>query len=429
MSETTWSTSPGNLQIKKSAVPWTQRVGAVAVVMLILFSTHSFQFLFAERVVEGLAEESSARSSPYYAGLFLIQFSLFLVILFFHVLRNGIKVPLLVAAGSAGFVASSIFWSVSPGQTLAPAILFSYSVMAAYAASTCFSPRLFIRLYFAVCTFILISSFILYFQFPQFAGATRFGGGWLQDIEFSGVMSSKNFAGSIFAGAAILAFNGRQIGIGRFWRLVVLVMALSAVVLSNSATAVVIVVVLGGFSLLMRSISIGRERLLRGLLILFIFLIVVIPFVSVGSILQLLGRDATFTGRIHLWNFAYQAFVEYPLLGYGYNAFFDSSKFSPVWVLWENFQYFHARNFHNSSVEILISLGLVGVVVMVVTAFKATAIVNNQSVDKGTRFCLGLLLGSFLIGSMMEFSIYHYNFFATFVLFYSLFAGMWQYDN
>ena len=429
MSDIAWSAPRENLQTTKSAVPWTQRVAVVAVVMLILFSTHSFQFLFAERVVEGLAEESSARSSPYYAAMFLVQFSLFLVLLFFHVLRNGIKIPLVVAAGSAGFVASSIFWSVSPGQTLAPAILFSYSVMAAYTASTCLAPRVFIRLYFAVCAFILASSFFVYFLYPQYAGAVRFGGGWLQDIEFSGVMSSKNYAGSIFAGAAILALNGRQIGIGRFWRLVVLGMALAAVILSNSATAVVIVIVLGGFSLLLRSMEVGREKLLRGLLVLFIVLIVVVPFISAGSVLQLLGRDATFTGRIYLWNFAYQAFLDYPLLGYGYNAFFDSGKFSPVWELWENFQYFHARNFHNSSVEILISLGLVGVAVMVVTAFKATAVVNNESVDRGSRLCLGLLLGSFLIGSMMEFSIYHYNFFGTFVLFYSLFAGMWQYNK
>ncbi len=414
---------------RREPIPWTGWVASLALVLVMLFASHSFQFLFADQITEGLAERPTARSNPAYAALFLVQFSLFFVLLFFHMLRNGIRIPLIVAIGFCAYVGSSIFWSISPGTTLAPAVLFSYLVLAAYTTSAFLPPRLFVRHYFFVCAFILTASFILYFVWPEAAGSQR----WIElgpfEFEFSGVMASKNYAGIVFASAAILALNGGHIGISNLWRFLVFVMAIVAVFLSNSATAMVIVVALGALSLLIKIFSHNWRALLFGCLVLIAVLIPALPFISVGDVLSIIGRDPTFTGRAALWDGAYSAFPNYPWMGHGYFAFFDAGKFSPAWEFWEDFRFFRADNFHNSSVDILVSLGIVGLVVMLGAIIKAANVVNNQSIDPGARLCLGLVLASFLIGSMMEFAIFHYNYIATFILFYALFAGMWRYGE
>ena len=410
------------------SLAWTEWLAMIAVIMVMLFSTHSFQFLFVTELAGGLAERPSARSNPIYAVFFLAQMGLFVVLLFLHMLRNGIPVPLLWATGVCAYVASSLFWSISPKTTLTPAILFSYLIIAGYVASASISPRSFTRLYFFLGLFLLVSSFILLFTNPENAGSTRWGGGWFGEREFNGVMSSKNFAGIVFASVVLLSINGDLIGIPRLLRFLGFLLGIAAVVLSNSATAVIIVILLGGAGMFARSAT-GGASVLRWTIGVLALLIPALPFISAGNVLSLLGRDATFTGRAHLWDTAFVEFQNHPLLGHGYYAFFDPNPYSPVWRLWDKSLYWLADNFHNSSVDVLISLGLVGVALMLGMAIKASGVVQNRTIDLGTRLCLGLMLGCYVIGSMMEFAFFHHNYIATFMLSYMFFASMWDYGD
>ncbi len=430
MSDIVWNSANGSVERDESSVPWTQRLAAVALILLILYSTHSFQFLFAETVEAGLTEESTARSSPVYMGLFFIQFSMFGLLLFFHILRNGITVPLIIAGTLIVYLCGSVLWSLNPRHSLFPTFLLSYLVMAAYTASIFYPPRQLLRLYFHVCIFILISSFIVFFVNPEIAGKARFDGGWFTEIEFSGVMSSKNYAGAVFASAAILALNGRRIGISSLTlRFLVFASSTVAIALSNSATAVVMLFAIGGISIMLRGRRPGYGVFLRGFLLCLIGLIGLVPFLSAGSVLQFLGRDASFTGRVGLWQHGISAISDHPILGHGYKAFFETGRYSPVWELWEKSEYFFPRNFHNSAVEIIVALGLVGTVVFFAVAIKAASVVRNQSMSMDTRVAMGLVISIFFISSMMEFSMFHHNYIATFVLFYCLFASMWKYNE
>jgi len=104
--------------------------------------------------------------------------------------------------------------------------------------------------------------------------------------------------------------------------------------LSRSATAVVC----GGLSIaaaplwrLMR----GRQRLLIYLLIALAFCLAfywILAFPE--TVFQLLGRDATLTGRTDLWAVLLPVIANRPVLGYGYSAFWTGSNADviSVWI-------------------------------------------------------------------------------------------------
>ena len=429
MTDVAWEKRAEDQSLQTGTVSWTTVVTIFAAILVIHFCSHAFQFLFADQVVEGLSRRPVARSNPVYLANFGLQLVLFLTLLIVHIVGNGIRTPLLIAFGYCGFVLASIFWSAHPKTTLVPAILFSYLVVAAYVCAAMLQPKQFLKLLYYLFLFFLISSFLLLLSGSSHAVSERYGGGWLTDFQFSGVLSSKNFAGIIFASSILLALCGHHFGASIWSRLLMLGLGLVAVVLSNSATAMVIVVVLIVPALLLQPRLLGWQKLLFTMLLALTCILPVIPFLSSGDFLEFLGRDATFTGRTGLWSVAFEEFRNHPLLGHGYYAFFDADPYSPVWRMWERYRYWSADNFHNSVVDIMISLGSVGVLVMLGTILAAATIVANNSIEAGVRITLGLLLAAFVIGSMMEFAIFHHNYIATFLLFYVFFAGRWHYPD
>lgn len=408
-------------------ISWNKALAYIGLVMVLLFSTHAFQFVFASGVEEGLAARPTARNNPSYLMNFALQLGIFGLLTISHIISNGIKLPLIIAMGYCSFVLGSVYWSVSPGTTLVPAILFSYLVMSAYITSAMFTPRQFLRFFFYLGVVIFISSYYLLLSGSPLAGVTRWGGGWLLDLEFTGVMSSKNFAGIIFSTLTILAINAHYLGVNKYARWFVLIVGPIAVVLSNSATALLILIFLSIPAILLSPKIRAWPPVLYFMVLFLACLIPVLPFIS-GLDLSVIGRDATFTGRSFLWEVAFERLKDYPFLGHGYYAFYDTDPYSSVWGLWERFRYWLADNFHNSFMDIVISLGLVGVAVMIGTIWWAGTVIGNLSIDAPSRICLGLMLCGFCIGSMMEFAIFHHNYVATFMLFYILFTSMWEYE-
>jgi len=412
----------------KQKISWNRALAYICVIMVLCFSTHAFQFLFADGIEDGLAAKPTARNNPAYLLNFGIQLSLFGILTISHIISNGIKLPFITAVSYCSFVLGSVFWSVSPGTTMVPAILFSYLVMAAYVTSAMFTPRQFLRVFFYLGVVIFICSFYLLISGSPHAGVDRWGGGWFLDIEFTGVMASKNFAGIVFATLTILAINAHHLGVNPKARWFVLLVGPIAIVLSNSATALLIFIFLSIPAMMLSPKIKAWPPVLFFMVLFFACLMPVFPFVS-GLDLSAIGRDATFTGRSFLWEVAFERFPDYPFIGHGYYAFYDTDPYSPVWGLWERFRYWHADNFHNSFMDIVVSLGLVGVALMIGSVMWAGTVLGNQSIDPASRICLGLILCGFCIGSYMEFAVFHHNYIATFMLFYILFSSMWEYKQ
>jgi exopolysaccharide production protein ExoQ len=82
---------------------------------------------------------------------------------------------------------------------------------------------------------------------------------------------------------------------------------------------------------------------------------------NLAGVLELLGRDATLTGRTELWDLLLAAVGERPWLGYGYGAFWETTATSRA--IWESIQW-NPGSAHNGYVELLLGLGVVGPIVI-----------------------------------------------------------------
>ena len=80
---------------------------------------------------------------------------------------------------------------------------------------------------------------------------------------------------------------------------------------------------------------------------------------SLGRLVSSLGIDATFTNRADIWEFAFKAFAERPLTGYGPRAFWQTEELVHVGNTLETWAA-AAQSGHNSYLDIALAAGLPG---------------------------------------------------------------------
>ena len=93
-------------------------------------------------------------------------------------------------------------------------------------------------------------------------------------------------------------------------------------------------------------------------------------FLARNRIILALGRDVTLTGRTELWDFIDGFIAQRPITGYGYGAFFEVASVAEqisARIGWG------APNSHNGYREMLLGLGLVGLVLALAVLLGALA--------------------------------------------------------
>ncbi|MDX1541185.1 MAG: O-antigen ligase [Geminicoccaceae bacterium] len=193
----------------------------------------------------------------------------------------------------------------------------------------------------------------------------------MEDGTVRGVFHHKNTLGS----RAALLFSTSLALLIAGWRphlaIAGLGCALFAAVVSQSATSVA----LAGLCLIVLPVAVVlRARwstlvyaliLLGALVSLIAFLIVFYRINPVVEILTALGRDLTFTGRILLWDAAFDYLSARPLLGTGFDAFWTGRLDWRILIVMEELG--NILHFHNSFLEIAVTLGAAGLLAVLVT--------------------------------------------------------------
>jgi exopolysaccharide production protein ExoQ len=96
--------------------------------------------------------------------------------------------------------------------------------------------------------------------------------------------------------------------------------------------------------------------------------IVAIPLV-LPTLLDILGKDASMSGRVPLWTSAFVSALKRPLLGYGYAAFWTGLQGESLNIfLSTHFLIYQAQN---GLLEVWLEIGLVGVVLVIATFISA----------------------------------------------------------
>jgi exopolysaccharide production protein ExoQ len=121
-----------------------------------------------------------------------------------------------------------------------------------------------------------------------------------------------------------------------------------------------------------------------------------------GDILLLLFGDDNFTGRTHVWSFAWSHIADQPLLGHGFRGFWGIGPESPK--LRAEIEFIRITgSAHNGFVDNLLDLGAVGLAVCLAYILSIFQAIQRLTVRPGGVTVFYLTVVFFVIGrNMME---------------------------
>jgi O-antigen ligase len=290
----------------------------------------------------------------------------------------------------------SATWSIHPDLTIRRGIGYLLTILVAAYLSLRFDVIDRMKVLSGSFAISAIGSLVFIAAFPQY--------GIMQDGDVAGawrgVFPHKNMLGpemavAVFAELFILvACKGRP-----RWRLALLSTYFALVVLSHSATALLLAsAFLAGtcvYLLWQRDRLMGVGISIMVLLLLFAVLIVFWsdPKLAFG----ILGKDTSLTGRTALWSSVVPLIEQRLVLGWGYRAMWQTNDVSAVVI--DQMAEWGAGSSHNAFLEITLQLGLVGAgVILVIIAI---------ALGRGLRCCkagilpLGWFSLMFFAGAIM----------------------------
>jgi exopolysaccharide production protein ExoQ len=353
------------------------------VVLVLLLSTNAFLNLSSPANTAGDADSGMPLMQGLWAALYAITFGL----AFKHStqlissLRRNVWLVLLLA-----FTVSSVFWSDDPTLSLRRGVaLVCTTIFGLY-----FAERypLHQQLRLLGVAYGLAAGFSLIFQVLGLGTAVDIDvPGWI------GIYDQKNVLGinMVFATAVLLLVR-RSDPRYRDWATLGLIIVISLLLLSQSMTAIVMLVAALAMYLLSRKLRMSYRAIALSLLI-------VVPISSYASIwvyqnldlvTRWLGKDPTLSGRVQLWILCVAMALRHPWLGYGYSAFwrgYDGPS-APIWRLFK----WHPPHSHNGFLEVWLGIGLVGLLIFLigfgVYFIRAVKYLRNH---EGVEYCWPLM--------------------------------------
>ena len=327
-------------------VAWLATIG-----MLLLYSQAWLVPVFGDTV--------DVQEGPLVRALYIPAY---LVGLFLVVLKPGatlsglVRQPFLIAI--LCIAAASTFWSVSPDQTSRRAVAVVLTTLCGVAIGARWRWTALAETLATIFGLLAVGSLFAGLFLPSigrmentFPGSWR--GLWLEKNIFGGEMALALLS---FAAAGVLRPQRRRLWFG------LALVALAMIVASTSKTSLVAVTL--GFAVFCLVLVVRRGGSLAviaswGAVVALIALAATV-LLAPDIFLNLLGKDATLTGRTKIWAAVMRQIQQRPLLGYGYGAVWsEDTGWGPLaWIVKQaGFKPEHA---HNSWLEQWLGMGLWG---------------------------------------------------------------------
>jgi O-antigen ligase len=238
---------------------------------------------------------------------------------------------------------------------------------------------------FRVLSLIVVISFLSVIFLPEYGISTYTG-----EEAFRGVFIEKNKLGQMltYYFCFLIVFYKKDLN-----TILVICMAIFLLLGNKSATALILVTLIPLLFMISKVFHAKRHILLVNSLSLFglLFITAIFVFSTFEYWLLLLGKDPSLTGRTELWEYGFTAFLEKPLLGYGYNSF---------WLAEGGLGGLHIRSMilwgpmsmHNSWFEILLQVGILGFLLVLYIFIKiaqsaiSLIICTNHSLESRAFF-------------------------------------------
>jgi exopolysaccharide production protein ExoQ len=259
----------------------------------------------------------------------------------------------------------STFWSAAPGHTFWVSLQFIYTTIIGLWLGAAYSPQ---RIFIALCV------------------ATGFGvaasvlNGWLQIIsayssyngQFIGIFGQKNILGRVIV---LLSLSLFVVGIRlkhpltAAFLVMLLWIPLSA---AESATSLIMFLLVLALPVAWIVLT-GNDRLRLivlftavGAALLVLVMFSLAEFDLIDKMLNKLGKDSTLTGRTYIWSVGLKMFEWKPLFGIGFDAFWHAGIFEEPRQIYAAYEQ-AINGFHNTYLEVLVSLGLFGEAIFILT--------------------------------------------------------------
>lgn len=310
--------------------------------------------------------------------------------------------PILLMIGLAFL---SAFWADAPETVLRRSGAITVYTMFGFYLVLRGDMDAFISIMVKLWAFAMIASLVMIVVAPR----TAIGGNWTYSYAWRGAFTDKNTLGGACALGVIFSVYALRHRYGSRWLAAVTIVAsLILLRLSESRTPVVMLLAAGYAGFLGSAL---RRRSGLGLVVGFTLAVIGLAVTGIVGLAPLdalaaLGRDATLTNRVPIWQMALGYIARRPWLGYGYEGFWrpNGVEANQIWQT----MYWHVPHAHNGWIEIGLSLGLLGVGVMALMWLSALYRVLRLITLPHARhavFCLALLAGA-LIENMTEYAFF-----------------------
>ncbi len=291
--------------------------------------------------------------------------------------------------GLAFFCMASVCWSQQPAVTAPRSFYFLLDTCFALFLLSRFSGDQLRRAFMLTGLVAAAASLLMAAVFPRFGLVHHAAhAGALQ-----GIFAEKNMAGKVLVFLLTPAIHFHERWTVR--RLSYCSLLLGTIGLTQSRTAWAMAALYLLFLCFLRFLSKHdrrSQRVLTAASLIAAGSILIAGFTGAPVILNLLGRDATLTGRTEIWTLLLQSVGKRPLLGYGYAGFWTGltgeSGFVQMSMRWV-FSYAH-----NGYLEVLLQLGYAGLFllgVLFVRAVRHAAACFAHAASPAVHWYAGLL--------------------------------------
>ena len=279
---------------------------------------------------------------------------------------------------------ASVLWSVSAKDSLVAAVQLTVTVLIAVFIGARFPLRAICLMHLAT-TFIGCALSLVNWATGVFGPIYAPAGGLL------GIFTQKNQLGqrAMYAvlSAVALLLQPRD-ALLKLVALGVLAVALFMLALSLSVTAILLLPASVGLMVLLSAHRLPAVLVLAGALgaVVLVALgpigLALAGVDPVGGVLGAFGKSSSLTGRTDIWAMARDVIAEYPILGVGFSAFWDSPKFASYAFMAQEIGGEGVAGFHNFILEIWAGTGLFGlaaIAAMLAATFSRVAALYRRT--------------------------------------------------
>jgi len=316
-----------------------------------------------------------------------------------HVLRNGTIPVLVIIAPALAFMTwgalSMVLWSIDPVISLRTLIFWSFAVGISVAAGYELPPRTIVRTLGTLFVAVLIASALLFLINPDAAT-----GYWYDTLGFRGLFPQKNLLGWFMA-IGLIVLIAQKSHFSTTELVFAIIVLLAGLLLSGSASALVIAIVIIGYmiwlGLITRIFNDGSLAFLVTLIAAMLAICAVLFLLPI--ILEALGRDMTLTGRTDVWGH-YLSYIKRNLTsGYGPGLL---SGTSPLTIAIGNTIPGHEAqglfSAHSIFITILGEVGVVGLCLFMGGLFYVALFQPFQSNDPWSILAAGMAMAILISG-------------------------------